>query len=315
MRAQHQQECAAFARQVNTDRQALLHRQGAERTEFQRQVDTTQAALLARHRQQEGAYWTIHHQKQTKVCSPPGPAPPTRQQVYTSAAHATNLRPSAVPTTAPDRKPMPKPEPAKKHSLPKSIGEQKSIVWEATLIPTLQQPEKQGTKQASLPCHVQQQIRKDAAGAPQPANPGLPNRNGTAFRSKASPKKDVETIDLCDSDDDILVEVSKADYQKTATPATTPAPFCPATPTATLQLFGEPFQKQAVSFETYPDQCSLLIVEAKSANYSRQAREARERSVYAGSNSISPSSLLPDYCQQDCRRLARSQFAQHPAEP
>src|SRR5689334_9158147 len=102
MRAQHQQECAAFARQVNTDRQALLHRQGAERTEFQRQVDTTQAALLARHRQQEGAYWTIHHQKQTKVCSPPGPAPPTRQQVYTSAAHATNLRPSAVPTTAPD---------------------------------------------------------------------------------------------------------------------------------------------------------------------------------------------------------------------
>lgn len=64
----------------------------------------------------------------------------------------------------------------------------------------------------------------------------------------------------------------------------------------TLRPFGDPFQKQVVSFETCADKCSLLIIEVNPANYSCQAREADERSVYTGSDSNSHSSPLPDYC-------------------
>ncbi|KAF3032969.1 hypothetical protein E8E12_001859 [Didymella heteroderae] len=45
-------------------------------------------------------------------------------------------------------------------------------------------------------------------------------------------------------DDDTLVELSTADYQKRATPAVLPPPFRPAVPSGTLQLFGESSQKQ-----------------------------------------------------------------------
>ncbi|KAJ4383402.1 hypothetical protein N0V86_001449 [Didymella sp. IMI 355093] len=245
MRERHQQECAAFVRQVEADKQTLAHRQEAERGDFNRHVETIKAELLGRHSQQEGAYWIRHHQKQSKVCSLAASMPPPPHQGPTSTTQTTPLRPSATPATVMDRNPMPKPEPAMNPSLSKAFNEQKQKSQKVTAVSAVQQPAKQASKQAPIPRHGQQKGIRDAVGASQPTKPEQPRQNTVTPRTRTSLKKDVETIDLCSSDDDMLAEVSKADYQKTDTPAV--APFRPAIPTATLQLLGGLSQKQAVS--------------------------------------------------------------------
>ena len=262
MRRQHQQECAAFTRQVNTEKLALLQRQEVERTEFNRRVETTQAELLARHSQQEGAYWTRRQQKQGKVCSPPAPPPPTQQQRHAPAAQMINPRPSATPASVPDRKLMPKPEPAKKPSVPRTFGEQKPSAQKVTATFAAQQPIKQAAQPAFQPRPVQQQTNKEAPGSSQPAQATQPKRDATASRANVTSRKDVEMVDLCNSDDDVLVELSKADYQKKTTPVVNAAPFCPAIPTATFQLFGNSSRKQMVSCKIHLRRCSLLTLAA-----------------------------------------------------
>lgn len=262
MRGQHQQECAAFTRQVNTAKPALLQRQEVERTDFNRRVETTQAELLARHSQQEGAYWTRRQQKQGKVCSPPALPPPIQQQCHAPAARMINPRPSATPATVPDRKLVQKPEPAKKPSVPRIFGEQKPSAQKVTAAFAAQQPIKQASQPAFQPRPVQQQTNKEASGSSQPAQATQPKRNATASRADVMSRRDVEMADLCDSNDDVVVELSKADYQKKTTPVVNAAPFCPAIPTATYQLFGGPPQNQMVSCKMYLFRCSLLTLAA-----------------------------------------------------
>jgi hypothetical protein len=245
MRERHQQECAAFVRQVEADKQTLARRQEAERGDFNRRVETVKAELLGRHSQQEGAYWTRHHQKQSKICSPAASMPPPPHQGPISTTQAASLRPSATPATVLDRNPVPKPEPALKPSLSKAFNEHKQKAQKATAVSAVQRPAKQTSKQAPIPRHVQQKAERDAAGASQPTKPEQPRQNAATPRTRTSLKKDVETIDLCSSDDNMLAEVTKEDYQQTNTPAV--APFRPAIPTATFQFFSGSSQKQAVS--------------------------------------------------------------------
>lgn len=250
MRAQHQQECAAFARQVSTDSQALIQRQDMERVDLHNRVDTIKAELLLRHKQQEGAYWARFNQKQSKICGPAVPLPPTLQQGDEPAAKATKLRPSAIPATVPDRKPMPKPKPAAKPLRPKDSEQHKVGVQKLTVTSAVQQCATQPSQPALLPRHIQRQPKMEA-GSSQLAKPRQPKRDATASRARAISKKVAEMIDLYDSDEDMLVELSKEDYQKKTRPTVTLTPFCPAIPTATLQLFSGPSQKQMVSSKTY----------------------------------------------------------------
>jgi len=54
MRAQHQQECAAFGRQVEAEMQAMRRRHETENQNLTRRIEEIKAELLGRHKQQEG---------------------------------------------------------------------------------------------------------------------------------------------------------------------------------------------------------------------------------------------------------------------
>ena len=127
--------------------------------------------------------------------------------------------------------------------------------------PRAQQKARLQLKQASVTPQVQRQNNREvptvSTGAPQPAKPGQPKSSVTSSRIKRVPKKEPEMIGLCSSDDDVLVEVTKAAYQNT-TPIVETAPFRPGTSIATLQLIGESPQKQSVSRDQHSDNIFLL---------------------------------------------------------
>lgn len=244
MRAQHQQECAAFGRQVEAEMQAMRRRHGTENQNLTRRIEEIKAELLGRHKQQEGAYWHRQYQKQSKTSSPVPPPPPNQTAIPTS-------RRSAALASTPGQNPLPTQDLVGKQSSFKALDKHKQNGLGTATASATQQRAEQQIKQSSLSRRVQQQAKNEGStgsiGGTQASKPAQTKPNAATSRSKPISKKDVETIDLYSSDDDMLVEVSKADYQKKTTPTAAPAPFHPAVPTATPQLFGETSQKQAVS--------------------------------------------------------------------
>ena len=248
LRTLHQQECDEFARKVE-----------AGKREFQRRVNAAQDELFARHSQQEGDHWRRHDQKASNASSPA----PTITQPIAPKAQPTASRPSATPVYASRQEPLHTPDPARRQSPFKAFNSRKQNGRVTTPASAAQQQAKQPSKQSLQPSKIQQQSSKEAPtgsiGRLQPPKPGQTKPRATASRTKvttsqtkATPKKEIEMIDLCSSDDDdMLVEVTKATCQQEAAPTVAPASFRPPIPTATLQLFGGRSQQPSVSFQ-YP---------------------------------------------------------------
>lgn len=231
--------------------QAMRRRHETENQNLTRRIEEIKAELLGRHKQQEGAYWHRQYQKQSKTSSCVPPPPPNQAPTPAPSTQTTTSRRSAALASTPGQKPLPTQDPVGKQSSLKALDKHKQNGLGTATASATQQRAEQQIKQSSLSRRVQQQAKNEGStgspGGTQASKPAQTKPNAATSRSKLISKKDVETIDLCSSDDDMLVEVSKADYRKKTTPTAAPAPFHPAVPTATLQLFGETSQKQAVS--------------------------------------------------------------------
>lgn len=228
MRAKHGGELCAFKRKVETEKRV-----------FDRRVDAAHADLLARHAHQEREFW--QHATNTSGCA--GPAP----QSVAPNTQSTTSRPSTAPAY-PHQKPSPTLGPPRKHqpsSQPPPIflntcdsprRQSQTTVSVSASPQQPNQPLKPSSKVLHPPSPNKKQTPTMLTGGPRPPEPNqyLPRINGA--HPPPIKKQECETIDLCSDDDDVLVEVTKAAYQKNTV---RPPPFRPGIPTATFQLFGE----------------------------------------------------------------------------
>lgn len=212
----------------------MIRRHEMERDVLSRNVETTTTELAGHHAREADEYWSRHHQEQSKT-NTPSLLPP---QAPITGAEMANSSPSATTATATGQKPLPK-------LPPKLLPAKKQDAQKAPLVSTDQQRAKQVPKQASVSRRVQKHTRKDASGVSKLSKL---KQSAATLQKKARPTNDVKTIDLSVSDDEQLIEISKADSQKEPGLTVTPAPTCPSIPYASLELFGGDFQDQAVSF-------------------------------------------------------------------
>jgi hypothetical protein len=285
MQLQHDRERGEFNRQVEADQQefdrrvaaaqaAFSRKAEAEKQALHRRMEAEQAGMLARHSQQEGEYWLRRKQKATKTLSPTLVAP----QPIESKAQSTPSRPSAAPGCAPRKRPLPTPDPAGKQSLLQACDDQSEDEQQAMSARRAQQKARPQLKQLFV--------------TPQPGKPGQPKSNVTSSRIKRVPKKEPEMIDLCSSDDNLLVEVTRTAYQNTTA--------------ATLQLFGESSQEQSVSHDQHSDNVLLLTTKVTASVGANQAREIWSCSVSSRSASAARFSTCPEQRQQANCVSARS---------
>lgn len=194
LRKQHQQELDQVSIKIENDQR-----------EFQRRIDAARARLLAKHSQEERNFWRRHEQK---ASSSPYPGP--------SKALPIAPRPSAAADCAPAPGSVSTSLLAERGSRLKALDSEKQGARIATTAPTALQQAEKPSQQAPQPQPAQpstKQARTGSTNAAQSSKAG-DTKPPTATPSREPPKKQPMVIDLCSSDDEMLVEVSKTTFKE-----------------------------------------------------------------------------------------------------
>ncbi|KAH6643628.1 hypothetical protein C7974DRAFT_438571 [Boeremia exigua] len=258
----------------------------AERRHFQRRIEAEKVALIAKQVKEDGDYWGRYAQK---LATAPGPV--------ASKAQLETTKSGAAPTCAASKVTLPQPDlSTTKRALPNTCDSQKQGRKAGMIATAAPQQAGQAPKQSRQSQRTQQpteQAAMSSRGAPRPT-PKQIKPKAAALQSKSVSGENEEVIDLCSSDDDMLVEVSKAAYEKKATARTLDIP---GVPSATSKLFGRNNHNPSVSpLSSFP-QCLFLILAANSRSIVHKAGEAK------GSDATTLSSACPRQHRQSESRL------------
>lgn len=228
-------EWLQLRKQHQIELDAWLKRRDFAFQNLQRRSDAEQGELLAKHAQQERDFWRRHEQRASAM-------------PYLDASRAQSTAPHAAPPAKQDSLSSPNLKTAKT-LLAKASDSQKPNVKATITASTCQRQAKQpaNQRQSQQAQAAGKQALKSSTNAGQPPQAGKSKAQRTTLQDNETAKQLRNVVNLCDSDDDMLVEVSKATFKEKPTITRNLAPFRPSRPTAPLQLFSRSDKKSPVS--------------------------------------------------------------------
>ncbi|KAJ4992255.1 hypothetical protein SVAN01_02274 [Stagonosporopsis vannaccii] len=222
LRKQHQQELYA----------CLVRKENALQ-DLQRRANAEQAELLAEHAQQERNFWSRYEMRASAT------AYPIAHRAGLAATQCV-AAPAGAPSANQGTLPTPKLTAAKTSSAKVNVSQ--TLSGKAT--PTIsarqrhaEQPPKHPRFQHAQPASKKES--KSSTNGAQPPNVGKSKPQKTARQGKEAAGREPVIINLCTSDDEMLVEVQKAAFKEKTAATKAAQPSRPGIPVATFQFFGQ----------------------------------------------------------------------------